>query len=71
VPDIRKRVVLLSRSGMHRIVGVFDPSIHEARTVVSFDGVDASLDAVLPRFIVYRERRRRSPTCRRWWSQGT
>jgi hypothetical protein len=55
VPDIRKRVVLLSRSGMHRIVGVFDPSIHEARTIVSFEGIDASLDAVLPRFIVYRE----------------
>ena len=59
-----KRVVLLRRSGLHIIVGTFDPSVHTLRDFVEFDvrgysgtqeRTSASLLQVQPRFVLYRE----------------
>lgn len=61
----RKRVVLLLRSGLHRIVGVYDPSVHELHEFIDFgvikndkgllEKVEASLMKVQPRFVLYRQ----------------
>jgi hypothetical protein len=59
----RKKIVLLTRDGMHHIVGAFDPSVHTVRDYIEFEmirdqkveQVGASLIAVKPRFIFYRE----------------
>lgn len=59
----RKRVVLLHRSGLHRIIGTFDPSVHTARDFIEFQIVQggkteqtgASLLKMTPRYVLYRQ----------------
>jgi hypothetical protein len=54
-----KRVVLLHHSGLHRIIGQFDPSVHTLREYVEFDQggerIAATLKAELPSYVVYSE----------------
>lgn len=55
----RKRCVLLHRSGLHRIIGVLDLSIHEPRPLIELDiegeHIVASLLAVKARRVIYRQ----------------
>lgn len=62
--ETKKRVVLLHRSGLHRIMGTFDSSVHTLRDFIEFDirrydgtveRTAASLLSVQPRFVVYRQ----------------
>lgn len=61
--SIQKKVVLLHSSGLHRIVGSFDPSVHTLREFVEFDvmqngkaeRIEASLFQVQPRYVIYRQ----------------
>lgn len=64
MPEPRKRVVLLHKGGVHRIIGLLDPSIHTPRKFIEFDVVtsrgqlqhtSASLVAEQSRFVLYRE----------------
>jgi hypothetical protein len=62
-----KRIVLLTRDGIHRILGIFDPNADDITKMPDFitfkidhkDGHEekthASLLQVQPRFILYRE----------------
>lgn len=62
-PAPRKRVVLLHRSGLHRIIGEFDPSVHTTRPMIELtlktgttnEHVCAELFRVEPRFLLYRQ----------------
>lgn len=60
----KKKVAVLHNDGLYRIMGTFDPSVHEMREFVEFDvlhgdgsieHVAASLWKVLPRYILYRQ----------------
>ena len=57
----RKRVVLRQADGVYRIVGLFDPSIHEVRATVEYryaghdDIIVAKLEGVYDRLIMYRQ----------------
>jgi hypothetical protein len=59
----RRRVILLTTDGVHRIIGTFDPSVHEVRQDISFGltraghtlPVQAKLVAVEPRYVLYRQ----------------
>lgn len=55
----RKRCVLLHRSGLHRIIGEVDLSIHELRPLIELDidgeHIVASLLAVKARRVIYRQ----------------
>jgi hypothetical protein len=54
-----KRVVILQKSGLHRIVGVFDPSVHTLREYVEFDNAGEKCAATMveeqPRYVIYKE----------------
>lgn len=54
-----KRVVLLHHTGLHRIVGMFDPSVHTLREYVEFDQngerIAATLKEDQARFVIYQE----------------
>lgn len=55
----RKRVVFVDRDGLYTIVGLFDPSVHTLRPVISVQRyaqmVEASLWRVMPRLVIYRQ----------------
>jgi hypothetical protein len=54
-----KRVVVLHTNGLHRIVGVFDPSVHTLREYVEFDHAGTVTAATLKEeqahFVLYQE----------------
>jgi hypothetical protein len=54
-----KRVVILHHNGLHRIVGVFDPSVHTLRPYVEFDQggekIAATLKEEQKHFVIYTE----------------
>jgi len=60
----RKRVVLLHQSGLHRITGMFDSSVHTLRDYVEFERetplgtrlrVKARLASTQDRYVIYQE----------------
>lgn len=55
MPEVKRRVVLLQRSGLHRIVGTFDSSVHELRPLVNLNGTIARLKEQQPRYVIYAE----------------
>ena len=62
-PEPKKRVVLMQADGLNRIVGVFDPSVHELHSEITFGQersdkvviMHAALFKILPRYVLYRE----------------
>lgn len=61
--ELRRRVVLRTRDGMIRILGVMDPSLHDLRDAADFsiirNGTFKTVRALFvkatPRFALYRE----------------
>lgn len=57
----RKRVVLREPDGLYRIIGLFDPSVHELRDTVQYQHlwqhttITAKLAAVTDKYVLYRQ----------------
>jgi hypothetical protein len=58
-PAMRKRAILIHRSGLHRIMGVLDPTQHEIRPFIELEHegehLMAGLIKITPRMVVYRQ----------------